>query len=88
MMIMRGASVGVGVALQADLVAGEFQLGAVRVVAIAAGDACCVHLALLERAVIIDLIEHLAVGLVEPLGERSDEMRVGERPPGHPIFGD
>jgi hypothetical protein len=87
-MIMRGTSVGIGVALQADLVARELQLGTVRIVTIAAGDAGRVHPALLERAVIIDLIEHLPVRLVESLCQRRDEMRVGKRPSGHPIFGD
>src|SRR6185503_2852485 len=87
-MIMRGAGVSLRVALQADLVAGEFQLGAMRIVAIAAGHANRIHLALLERTVIIHLVDHLPVGLVEALGERSDEMRIGERPPRHPAFGD
>ena len=58
------------VALQADAVAGHFQLGAVRVVTVAAGDASGEHLALLERAVIIDLVLHLPVGVIEPARER------------------
>ena len=58
-----------GVALQTDLVAGEPQFGAVRVMAVAAGHAGGEHLALFERAVIIDLAELLAVRLEKTAGQ-------------------
>ena len=74
-------------ALQAGVVAGKPQLGAVRIVAIAAGDARGEHLALLERAVIIDFVALLAVGVIEPAGDRRNAVRVGQRPSGNPIFG-
>ena len=65
--VMRRGRVLVGrMALQADAVARKPQLGAVRLVAVAAGDAGREHLALLERAVVVDLVEHLPVGMVEP----------------------
>ena len=44
------------------------ELGAVRIVTVAAGDALGEHLALLERAVVVDLILHLPVGEIEALG--------------------
>ena len=58
-----------------------------RLVAIAAGDAGGEHLALLERAVIVDLVEHLPVGVIEPACERRDDVRVGQRPARHPVLG-
>ena len=58
-----------------------------RVVAIATGDARSEHLALLERAVIVDFIEHLPVGVIEPSAEHRDDVGVGEPLPGNPIFG-
>ena len=74
-----------GVALQADAVARRAQLAAVRLVAVAAGDAGREHLALLERAVVVDLVEHLPVGLIQPAVERrdrcvSDSDRPGTQP--------
>ena len=67
--VMRDGRVFVGrVTLQTGAVAGEAQLGAMRIVAIAAGDAGREHLALLERAVIVDLVEHLPVGMIETAG--------------------
>ena len=45
------------------------------------------HLALLERAVVVDLVEHLTVGMIEPAGKWRDEMRVGQRLSGNPILG-
>ena len=75
------------VALQAHAVDGTgAQLGAVRVVAIAAGDTRREHLALLERSVVVDLVEHLPVGLIQPAGERRHLVRVGQRMPRHPAF--
>ena len=49
------------------------QLGAVRIVAVAAGHAGREHLALLERAVIVDLVEHLPVGVIEPAASGDDD---------------
>ena len=50
--------------------------------AVAAGDAGGEHLALLERTVIVDLIEHLAVGVVEPCAQsaRRGGCRIASRP--------
>ena len=67
---MRGDGVFVGgVALQADAVARQFELGAVRIVAVAAGDAFGEHLALLERPVIVDFVLHLPVGEIEAVAQ-------------------
>jgi len=63
------------VALQTDAVTGYFQLIAVRVVAIAAGDAGRKHFALLERAVIVDFILHLPIGVKEPATEPRTDSR-------------
>src|SRR5208282_5698611 len=54
------------------------ELRAVRIVAVAAGHALRKHLALLERSVIVDLVLHLPIGEVEAMGERRDDLRVGE----------
>src|SRR6516164_11231351 len=59
-----------------------------RVVAIAAGDACREHLALLERAVIVHLVLHLPVGEIELARERRDDMGVGQPAPRHPVLGE
>src|SRR5947199_243189 len=61
---------------------------AVRPVAVAAGDASRKHFALLERAVIIDLIAHLPVGLVVSAPEWRDHMRVRKLASRHPILGE
>src|SRR5215472_14087031 len=76
-----------GVALQADTVARRAKFGAVGLMAIAAGDAGREHLALLERAIIVDLIQHLPVGMVKATAERRDNMGVGQPLAGHPILG-
>ena len=87
--VVRGDSVFLRrVALQTDAVAGEFQPGTVRIVAVAAGDALGEHLALLERAVIVDFILHLPVGEIEAAGERRDDMRVRQPLAGDPILRD
>ena len=88
MMAVLGALVFGGVALQADAIAGKAQLGAVRVVAVAAGDAGREHLALLERAVIVDLVEHLPVGGIEARGKRRDGVGFGQPAPRNPILGE
>ena len=76
------------VALRADLRARRAQLRAVRLVAVAAGHAGCEHPALLERAVIVDLVAHLAVGGIEPARQRRHHVGVGQRPPRDPGFRD
>src|SRR5262245_60270549 len=73
--------------LLADAVAGSAQPGAVRLMAIGAGHACGEHPALLERAVIVDLVAHLPVGMIEPAREPRDDMRIGQRPAGSPVLG-
>ena len=52
--------------------AGRAELCAVRLVAVAAGHAGREHPALLERAVIVDLVAHLPVGLIEAARQRRD----------------
>src|SRR5262245_2312638 len=76
------------VTLPADTVGRRSQPGAVRFVAIAAGHARREHPALLERAVIVDLVAYLPVGMVEPARQRRDDMRFGQRPAGNPILGE
>src|SRR5262245_7832573 len=73
-------------ALPADSVGRRAQPRAVRFVAIAAGHARREHLALLERAVVVDLVAHLPVGMVEPARQRRDDMRLRQRPAGNPIL--
>src|SRR3954451_1189743 len=77
MAVMRCSGELVGcMALQADAVARETERGAVWLMAVAAGDPRRKHLALLERAVVVDLVLHLPVGMVEPAAERRDAMCV------------
>src|SRR3954464_13391063 len=63
------------------------KLCGVRLVTIAAGAAGREHPALLERAVVVDLVQYLPVGTVEPARQRRDGMRVRERAPRHPRLG-
>jgi hypothetical protein len=59
------------VASRAEVVPGGEELEAVDVVAVAATNVVAVHLALHERAVDIDLLENLAVGVVETVVQCS-----------------
>ena len=87
--VVRDRRVLVGrMTLQANAVTGRAQLRAVRLVAIAAGDAGRKHPALLERAVIVDFVEHLPVGVIAPAGERRDPVRVGKPPAWNPVLGE
>ena len=54
---------------------------AVRLMTIAAGDSLHVHLALQERAINVDLLEDLAVIMVERTIQQCGPMCVQERPP-------
>ena len=63
----------------AESVALGSQLQAVRVVAIAARDPGPVHLALQERAIDVDLILDLTVGVIEILGQQRDPIVVEDR---------
>src|SRR5262249_31658145 len=76
------------VTLHADAVAGGAQLRSVRLVAVPAGAAGQENPALLERAVIVDLVLHLAVGVIEPAREGRDQMGVRKPPPGNPVLGE
>src|SRR5713226_9057256 len=88
MMVVRDGSVFVRqMTLRADPVPRSAKLSGVGLVAITAGDSGREHSALLERAVIVDLLAHLAVGFVEPAGKRRDHMRVGKPMPRHPVLG-
>ena len=87
MMAMSGGGVLVGrVTLQTDAVTGCSQFVAVRIVAIAAGDARREHPALLERAVIVDFVLHLPVGVVETMAELRNGMGVRQPLTGRPSF--
>ena len=86
-MMARGRIFFRRMALLADGVTRSAKLAAVRLVAVAAGHAGCEHLALLERAVVVDLVAHLPVGLVEAARKRRDRVRVGEPASGDPILG-
>jgi hypothetical protein len=87
MVLMCGVRIFVArVTFEADSITRKPQLGAVWVVAIATGDARGEHLALLERAVIIDLVEHLTVGRIKPSAKECYGMRVGEPLAGDPIL--
>ncbi len=66
-------------ALRADRVALGLLLQAVRVVTVRAGHAGCMHLALEERAVVVDLVLHLPVRPVQPFGEQRRPVRHEER---------
>src|SRR5258708_38638235 len=85
MMLDRRILVG-GMTLQAHTVARKAKLGAVRVMTVAAGNTCRKHLALLERAVIVNLIQHLPVGLIKPVRERRDQVRIGKPSAGGPFL--
>ena len=70
------------VTLHADAGAGRSQLRRVRLVAIAAGDAGCEHPALLERPIVVDLVQHLAIGMIEPAGKWRDHWVSDSQRPG------
>ena len=64
--VVRNSHILVGrMALQADAISCRPKLRAMRLMAIAAGDAGREHLALLEWAVVVDLVQHLPVGFIE-----------------------
>ena len=63
-------------ALKADLVARRAQLERVRVVAVAAGHALLVHLALLEGCVVVHLGFHLAVAPEQALVQQGGDVGV------------
>ena len=74
-------------ALQTHAVAGEKKFRTVRIVAIAAADAGSEHLALLERAVVVDLVQHLSIGLVKALRQRRHRVGIGQPAARDPGFG-
>ena len=75
-------------ALAADGVAGRAQLQRMRVVAVGAGHALRVHPALQERAVVVDLVAHLAVGVVEAGSSSEARKPSPKRLAGVPCVGD
>src|SRR5215471_13836636 len=88
MAMMRCRRILVGrVTLPAHAVGGGSERRAVRLVAIAAGHAPREHLALLERAIIVDFVAHLSVGVIDPARQPRDDMRLGQRAPRRPILG-
>src|SRR5512132_2558370 len=78
-MMRARRKMGLRVALQADAVSLGAQARGVRLVAIAAGHALGVHPALHERAVLVDFVADLAVGLVEARLEQCREVGVRQR---------
>src|SRR5262245_31075880 len=59
-----------------------------RLMAVATGNPTGEHFALLERAVIVDLIAHLAVGVIETPTQRRDAVSIGKPLSGYPILRD
>ena len=57
------------------------------VMTVTAGDTGGKHLALLERAIVIDLVAHLPVRMVEPGSEEGDGVRVGQGLARRPVLG-
>src|SRR5262245_18247532 len=57
-----------------------------RIVTITAGDAGREHLALPERSVVIDFVEHLAVGLIQSLAEKRHDMGIGKWLSRYPVL--
>src|SRR5260221_12965085 len=55
-------------------------------VAIAAGHAGREHLALLKRAIIVDLVKHLSVRVIKPANEERDGVSVGQWLSRDPVF--
>jgi hypothetical protein len=89
MMAVLHVGVFVGrMALQADAFARCSKFRAVRLVAIAAGDAGGEHLALLERRIVIGLfdIANLAVGMIGIAREPFNCMGLRQPLTRHPIF--
>ena len=76
------------VALSADAVAGRPQLLPVGIVTVRAGDALRRHPAGEERAVVVDLVAHLAVGPVQPRLDQRRPEGVVQRLAGHVIIGE
>ena len=64
------------VALRADRIAGRARLARMRIVAVAAGNAGCMHLALQERADVVHLIELLAIGEIQAIAQQRNVMRL------------
>src|SRR5262249_3234068 len=85
---MGGARIrGGGVTLQAGAVGRGAKLAAVRLVAVAAADTGREHLALLERAVVVDLVLHLPVSVIKALAYWRDHVRLGQPSAWNPCFG-
>lgn len=74
--VPRLVVLGGGVALAADLVAGQAQLAGMGIVAVGAGHPGGMHLALQERADVVDLLPLLAVVEVAAGLEQGEFMRV------------
>src|SRR5262249_8924205 len=87
MVALGGIRLG-GVALSADTILGKAKLGAMRLMAITAGYAGGKHLALLERAIVVDLIKHLAVGLIDAATDRRNGMRLRQPSTRQPVLGE
>ena len=75
-MVLRHVEFCRHVALTAQRVAVRMQLGAMRVVAIGAGDARVIHAALQERAVFVDFAVDLPVGVIKARLEQRRQIAV------------
>ena len=73
--------------MQTYAITGSAKLRAMRLVAITTGHASGKHLALLEDAIIVNLIAHLPIGIVQAAGERTNDMGVRKRSSRYPILG-
>src|SRR5262244_2696602 len=71
------------VTMGAEGVASAIDLQTVRVMAVAAGDASTVHLALQKRPVLIHLILDLAISIIEALLQQRGTMGIHERSARH-----
>src|SRR5262245_22172811 len=79
---------GGGVTLRTDAVGRSAELAGMRLVTVAAGDTGREHLALLERAVVVDLVPHLPVCVIKALAYWRDHMRLGQPSARTPCFGE
>jgi hypothetical protein len=59
-----------------------------RIVAVGAPHVVGVHLALQERAVLVHLVEDLAVAVIDGVGEQEWLVKVEQRPPGPKVLVD
>ncbi len=74
--------------LRTNLGPGGFQFSRMRLMAVAAYDALCIHQALFERMVVEDLVFHLTVVFEQFFNQERRQMRIQERLARTPILMD